>query len=147
MIYFDTAYLAKTYLNEPGSALVRNYLKNSGERVASSSLARAELVAVFHRNWRENRLEDASYERILEQYQTDLQTNLWEWLPIEERFWEMIEAQFSKLDRSVFLRGADAIHLATAKAHGFSEVFTNDRHLLAACDAAGLRGHDLLAKQ
>lgn len=144
MIYFDTAYLAKTYLNEPGSAVVRNYLKSTGERVASSSLARAELAAVFHRNLREGRLERANYELVLRQYQSDLRSNLWEWLSVEERFWGLTEKCFSELEPSVFLRGADAIHLVTAKVHGFSEVFTNDRHLLAACDALGLKGRNLL---
>jgi len=144
VIYFDTAYLAKTYLNEPGSEVVRDYLKSIREVVASSSLARAELAAVFHRNLREGRLEADSYELILKQYQSDLRSNLWEWLPIEERFWGMIEDCFFGLDRSVFLRGADAIHLVTAKAHGFSEVFTNDRHLLGACDRIGLKGRNLL---
>lgn len=144
MIYFDTAYLAKTYLNEPGSVVVRDYLKSSRERVASSSLARAELAAVFHRNWREGHLEAASYEVVQKQYQSDLRSNLWEWLPVEERFWGLIETCFSDLEPSVFLRGSDAIHLVTAKAHGFSEVFTNDRHLLAACSALGLKGRNLL---
>ena len=144
MIYFDTACLAKTYLNEPGSAVVRNYLKSTGERVASSSLGRAELVAVFHRNLREGRLEVSSHDLVLRQYQSDLWSNLWEWLPVEERFWGMIEKCFSELEPSLFLRGADAIHLVTAKAHGFSELFTNDRHLLAACDALGLRGRNLI---
>jgi predicted nucleic acid-binding protein len=145
VIYFDTAYLAKTYLNEPGSEVVRDYLKSVREAVASSSLARAELAAVFHRNLREGRLEVDSYELVLKQYQTDLRSNLWEWLPIEERFWGEIETGFSELGTSVFLRGADAIHLVTAKAHGFSELFTNDRHLLAACDAFGLKGRNFLS--
>ena len=144
MIYFDTAYLAKTYLNEPGSEVVRDYLKRSRERVASSSLARAELAAVFHRNLREGRLDRKNYDLILRQYQSDLRSSLWEWLPVEERFWGLIETCFSELDPSIFLRGADAIHLLTAKAHGFSEVFTNDRHLLAACDALGLKGRNLI---
>ena len=144
MIYFDTAYLAKTYLNEPGSAVVRNYLKSTGERVASSSLARAKLAAVFHRNLREQGLGAASYDLVLRQYQSDLRSNVWEWLPVEERFWGMIETCFSELDPSIFLRGADAIHLVTAKAHGFTEVFTNDRHLLEACGALGLSGRNLL---
>jgi predicted nucleic acid-binding protein len=145
VIYLDTAYLAKTYLNEPGSEVVRDYLKSTREVVASSSLARAELAAVFHRNLREGRLGAGSYELILKQYQTDLRSNLWEWLPIEERFFGVIETSFSELGTSVFLRGADAIHLVTAKAHGFSELFTNDRHLLAACDAFGLKGRNILS--
>lgn len=144
MIYLDTAYLAKAYLNEPGSVEVREFLKDSGLAVASSSLARAELSAVFHRNLREGRLDTASYGLILKQYESDMRSKIWEWLPVEDRFWGMIEDCFSELDDTVFLRGADAIHLVTAKAHGFSELFTNDRHMLKACDALGLKGRNIL---
>jgi len=144
VIYFDTAYLAKAYLNEPGSGVVRDYLKSTREAVASSSLARAELAAVFHRHLREGRLEADSYKLVVKQHQSDLRSNLWEWLPIEERFWAMIETCYSELGTSVFLRGTDAIHLVTAKSHGFPELFTNDRQPVAACDAFGLRGRNII---
>jgi predicted nucleic acid-binding protein len=40
----------------------------------------------------------------------------------------------------LFLRAGDAVHLATAAEAGFGEVWTNDRHMLAAARAFGLRG-------
>ena len=144
MIYFDKTFLAKTYLNEPGSGVVRAFLRDSGEVVASSSLARAELVAVFHRHLREGRLSESSHRLVLKQYELDLRTKLWEWLPVKEDLWTMVEESFASLSETVFLRGADAIHLVTAEAHGFTEVFTNDRHMLKACAALGLKGRNLL---
>jgi len=40
----------------------------------------------------------------------------------------------------LFLRTADAVHLATAQQIGESDVWTNDRHMLAAAPYFGLRG-------
>jgi predicted nucleic acid-binding protein len=42
----------------------------------------------------------------------------------------------------VFLRSLDALHLVTAKAERFDRVYSNDRHLLAACGGVGVEGID-----
>jgi len=44
---------------------------------------------------------------------------------------------------NIFLRSADAIHLATARELGESEIWTSDRHMLAAAPFSGLRGRTL----
>jgi hypothetical protein len=36
------------------------------------------------------------------------------------------------------------MHLACARANGLGKAFTNDRHMLAACPAFGLKGRDLI---
>jgi predicted nucleic acid-binding protein len=41
---------------------------------------------------------------------------------------------------NLFLRTADAVHLATAQEIGEREVWTNDRHMLAASSWFGLTG-------
>lgn len=53
MIYYDTAYLAKCYLNEPGSDMVRAHAAEA-DTIACSELGRAELLAVFHRHRRDS---------------------------------------------------------------------------------------------
>jgi hypothetical protein len=52
MIYFDTAYLAKCYLNEHGSTEVRDLAAQAG-RIACSEFGKIELAASFHRNLRQ----------------------------------------------------------------------------------------------
>ena len=44
------------------------------------------------------------------------------------------------LPAEVYLRAGDAVHLTTAADEGESEIWTNDRHLLAAAPHFGLRG-------
>jgi uncharacterized protein len=144
LIYFDTAYLAKCYLNEPGSVVVREFLCKTGGRAASSALARAELPAVFHRHLREGNLSPTDYQIVLNQYASDIQSEVWDWLPLHPDLWSRIDGLYRDLSADVFLRAADAIHLLTAREFGFTELYTNDRHLLRACAALGIHGKNLL---
>lgn len=139
MIYFDTAYLAKCYLNEPGSERVR-CLAAESTAVATCVLARAELAAVFHGHFREGRLDAPSLAIVFEQFHADIEAGVWHWLPLDTHLWEAIERRFLELPAGLALRGADAVHLACAHQHRIKEVYTNDRHMLAACEAFDLKG-------
>ena len=52
MLFCDTSTLAKFYVPEPESGVVRTCLE-AEDRVVLSELARAELMGVFHRRLRE----------------------------------------------------------------------------------------------
>jgi predicted nucleic acid-binding protein len=57
-----------------------------------------------------------------------------------------VEDAFQKLPPTIFLRAGDAIHLATASEAGFKEIYSNDRHLLAAATLFKLKGINPLAR-
>lgn len=141
--YFDTSYLVRLYLRDPGYQLVRN-LAGAGSVIASAWHAQAEIVAAFHRAYREGRLEHGSYLCVLEQFMNDSQYGFYRWLPLTASTQQRLEQHFQKAPNTGFLRAADALHLACAAEHGFTEVYSNDRHFLAAAPLFGLRGNNVI---
>jgi len=100
-LYFDTAYLAKCYWNEPEGERVRA-MARAADGLFSSAICIAEMACVAHRKVREG--PDTAAE-------------------------------------AVSLR--DAIHLVTAADTGFTEIWTNDRHMLTAAPHFGLVGRSV----
>jgi predicted nucleic acid-binding protein len=139
VIYFDAAYIAKFYLDEPDSAAVRALAEKAGE-VACCIHGRIEVLTVFHRKLRERAFPPKAFAALCEQFGADCDSRLWEWLPLSASLVAGLSERIRRLPAGVFIRAADALHLASAKEQGFHEIHSNDRHLLAAAPHFGLRG-------
>lgn len=131
-------------MREPGSELVREHAREAG-RIACCELGKVELAAVFHRHLREKRLNARQYGVVIRQFASDLDQGIWTWLPLTSPISTLAQKCYDDLPAQVFLRAADAMHLSCAAENGFNEIFTNDRHMLAACAAFGLDGRNLIA--
>ena len=138
-VYFDSALVAKFYLNESGRDAIRALAQNAGV-VVSSGIAVTEVAAAFHRKLREGVIDREVFAALNGQFEHDLQSELWRLSCPTEALLEQVRLLFLKLDRSVFLRSLDALHLITAKAEHFDRIYSNDRHLLGACASVGLEG-------
>jgi predicted nucleic acid-binding protein len=66
------------------------------------------------------------------------------WLPVTEAIVDRVESIFASAPASTNLRAADALHLACAAEHGFTEVHSNDRLFLAAAPIFGLKGVNVI---
>lgn len=138
MSYFDSSYVAKCYLNEPGSSAVRQ-LAQLQTTLCCCEFGRIEVTSTFHRNWRERVLSKAQLDVVIAQFEADDRAGVWSWLPLTADLCRQTVAYIRALPASTFIRSGDALHLTSAAKNGFSEIYSNDRHLLAAASSFGLR--------
>ena len=142
MSYFDSAFIAKFYLDEPQSDEVRKLAERLG-RVHCAVLGRLEVAAVFHRKWREGAFSERAFREVSDQFADDCAAGLWTWLPVTDDLIGTAAAALRTLPKAVFLRSADVLHLVCAREHGFREIHTNDRQMLGAAGHFKLTAHDL----
>jgi predicted nucleic acid-binding protein len=143
MIYFDAAYIAKCYLNEPGAEPVRK-LAQGTQGVCSSELGRLEFACAVQRHRREGHINAREARQALANFKQDEESGVWHWLPITSALIGQVWEWVNSLPKEVFLRAGDAIHLGCAREHGFREIYTSDRHMLGGARHFGLVGIDVL---
>ena len=141
-LYFDTAYVAKCYINEADSKAVRKLVQTSSG-MYTSAWSVAEMACVFHRQIREFKLPKPEADLARTFFLADIQNGVWSLLPISDRFLFRVEALVNALPGSFYLRAGDAIHLAAAQEAGFTEIWSNDRRVLHAAPAFGLTGKSI----
>lgn len=139
--YFDSALIAKFYVNEPGRDAVRALAASAG-LVVSSGIAVAEVSAAFHRKLREGAVDKATHTALQGQFEHDVDDGLWTFVGVTEALFQQVQRLFRRLDQRIFLRSIDALHLVTARAEHLDRIYSNDRHLLSACPKVGLKGID-----
>jgi predicted nucleic acid-binding protein len=139
MYYFDSAYVAKCYLNDPDSELVRDLVRTPVP-LYSSALCIPEVTAAIHRRYREKLLSRKQARELAASFRTHVEGGTWTLVPLSEGLlWEVHES-LRTLAANVFLRAGDAIHLLSARTSGFNEIWTNDRHMLEAASHFHLSG-------
>lgn len=137
MSYFDSAYIAKFYVDEPDSDAVRQLAQSLG-RVHCSALGRIEVTSVFHRKWREGAFSVREYREITAQFVDDCNAGLWTWLSVTDSLIVNVAEAVRSLGKTIVIRTVDALHLVCAREHGLQRVYTNDRHMLLAATAFGV---------
>jgi predicted nucleic acid-binding protein len=143
MLYFDTTYLYRVYSTEPGHEAVKNLLSTTGS-LATAWHGRAEFASTLLRKRREGADSPKLLESLELQFQQDCQSGLTRFLPLTESVMLRLERILRASPSSAIIRAADALHLACAAEHGFTEVHSNDKHFLAAAPLFGLRGVNVI---
>jgi len=136
-LYFDTAYLAKCYWNEPDGQLVRELARHA-DGLYSSAICIAEMACLAHRKVREGPTTSADAVLRRDLFLDDVKSGTITAVPVTERLLRRVESVTRTLPPSCFLRTFDALHLVTAADSGFDEIWTNDRHMTAAAAHFGL---------
>jgi predicted nucleic acid-binding protein len=143
MIYLDTSYIVKCYLREPGTDAILAWLQGKSGLTCCLH-GRLELFAAVKRHVREGRLSDKSALASLRLLERDERAGIWHWIPVSEGLIHEACRRIASLRPSPFVRAADALHLTCATVNGFANVYSHDRHLLAAAEHFGLEGLDIL---
>lgn len=141
-MYFDTSYIAKFYLNEPESSAIRELVRKA-DAIYSSFWAFVEFHAVLHRQVHEGSCSHAVARSLASRFSAHVEDGLWNLIPVTESALRRTSALVIAAPPSLFLRTADAVHLAAAQEAGEREVWTNDRHMLAAAEYFGLSGRSV----
>jgi len=135
-LYLDTSSLFKLYVEEPGSRAIEA-LASRAETVHTSRVAYAEFRGSIARARRGRRVPDIAYSEALGYFE-----NSWLTYSIRE-VTEPLVRLAGDLAAKHFLRGFDAIHLASAVAlqHELDEPITfsaSDGRLVEAAELEGL---------
>lgn len=133
LVYFDASALVKLIVDEDGSDIAAR-LWDGCDAALASRLAYVEVCAALVASQRNNDLSESDLETALTGFET-----FWASVrPLEMT--EAVQLRAGRLAREHSLRGADAIHLASATAVGDPELVMAvwDRRLAAGARAKGL---------
>ncbi len=144
MIYFDTSYLAKCYLTDRGYVEVR-HLASQKQFVVCCEFGRLELISAIHRKLREKEITSKQYNIIQNQIELDEKNGIWIWFSLTSEFLKKTASKLRLLPASTYIRSSDALHLMCAAENNFKEIYSSDKHLLAAAPLFGLRGIDVIS--
>lgn len=114
MIYLDTSYLAKLYLREAGTDEVLAAFAGQGGFVCGEH-GRLELMTTFKRQEREGAVAARQLKLLRTKHEQDVSARLVHYLPVSSSLIKLACDQVAALPPRVFLRAADALHLACAK--------------------------------
>jgi predicted nucleic acid-binding protein len=98
------------------------------------------VTCAFHRHLRQGELNPSQFHELLRAFLGHVDGGVWTLVPVTEPLLRRMSLQMTSLPAGVFLRTGDAIQLASAQEVGEREVWTSDRHMLAAAPHFGLIG-------
>src|SRR5579872_5903548 len=138
MYYFDSAYVAKCYLNDPDSERVRKMVGDPVELV-SSAICVAEVSYTIHRRVREKAITRRQGDELCDLFRDHVDKGIWSLIPLSDQLLWDVSRALRAVPLGVFVRAGDAIHLVSAKQGGSLDIWNNDRHLLLAAEFFGLK--------
>ena len=138
MIYFDASYIVRLYVADFGFEAVRQLSET--DSIASSQHGYAEVIGALHRKHREKEYTADEFKRLLKLFANDSDCDSFNWLIVSPKVLDRIAKVYEQLPATVFLRGADALHLASAAENNLKKVYSNDEKLLKAAKYFGLEG-------
>ena len=142
-LYFAANYLGKLQWQERGTAEVIACASQADE-IATALHGRAEFYSIGHRKVREGTATGTILQSVFAQFNTESAVGKITFLHLTDPILDRVETAFASAAATTCLRATDALHLATAAENGFTEIHSNDKHLLSAAPLFGLRGVNVI---
>jgi predicted nucleic acid-binding protein len=143
MGYWDTSTLVKLYATEPDPRVFENHALNSRSQPLTSRITLYEAQATFRRKEAEGALRASAAQPVHRQLRQDVsmgEVRLVELDAHVEQEYERVLNLCYQQTPPILLRTLDAIHLASARAAGDTELVATDKRMR---DAAKLLGFTL----
>ena len=138
-MYLDSAYIVKLYLNEWDSHAVRERVRGA-DSLISSAWSIGEVTCAFHRHLRQGELSLSQFQQLLRVFHDHIERGILTLVPVSEQLLRRVSLRMGAIPAQVYLRTGDVVQLASAQEAGEIEVWTSDRHMLAAASYFGLTG-------
>jgi len=136
-LFLDTSALAKRYVAEPGSEELERLFSSLVSEAFISTLALVEFGSALGRKWKTREIGRTQASQAMREFEKDWQSVFIK-IPVSEGLAESA----ASLALSLSLKGADAVHLASAQAAGIDLFVASDRPLSEAARKIGLKTYD-----
>src|SRR3954469_19620106 len=113
-MYLDAPYLVRLYVDDPGADEVRALVQSAADIPASLIHGRAEVIAALHRGLRDGRIDALELSELIGQFTDDCDAGLFTWIPLTDSIIARVTAMYRAAPATLFLRAADALHVACA---------------------------------
>ena len=98
---------------------------------------------MLHRRLRDGISTSNDVRDLALRFSEHTEEGLWNFIPVNEALLRRTGTLIISAPPDLFIRTADAVHLMTVREIGEREVWTNDRHMLAAAAYFGLAGRSV----
>lgn len=139
-ILLDTSTLAKRYVQELGSEELEDLFFSVVKEVFVSALALAEFAAAIGRKLRNKDMLEKSASKAMREFEKDW-GGLFKKIPLTED----LAMSAASLAIQYPLKGADAIHLASAIAVGADLFVVSDNMLVSVAEKIGIKTYNPIA--
>lgn len=136
-IFLDTSALAKRYVQEPGSGELTELLTSNTSEIFISTLAFVEFASAMGRKLRNKEIAEAEVTEAIEEFEKDWH-QVFAKIPLED----MLAETASAIALQYSLKGADAVHLASAQVAGAELFVASDNRLLRVVKKMGINSYN-----
>ncbi|UCE40892.1 MAG: type II toxin-antitoxin system VapC family toxin [Candidatus Aminicenantes bacterium] len=136
-IFCDTSALAKRYVQEPGSEELEELFSSTASEIFISTLAFVELASALSRKLQNKEIAAAEVGEAIKEFEEDWY-EMFAKIPLED----MLAAEAAAIALEFSLKGADAVHLASAKVTDAELFVASDNRLIRVAKKMGINSYN-----